>query len=200
MTWLVEQESCRVLTSVGGRDGEVNVNQHWEVLHGRTMFAIARHLLRLCNNEFTDFGCCGMNVQSWLRSSTLQVLKLEVLCRLGTWSAESVKRWLRKLVHGSDPPGNREFPKCLSSSTAVMIRTAFSSSPASTLRRAIRHPTRFASSTTTEAAQKKAQDALGTAQKQAEQLFETAKKSLGPLGERIGIMLGGEWLSGLTSV
>lgn len=77
-----------------------------------------------------------------------------------------------------------------------MIRAAFSSSPASVFRRAIRHPKRFASSSTTEAAQKKAQDALGTAQKQAEQLFETAKKSLGPLGERVGIMLGCECISG----
>ena len=100
---------------------------------------------------------------------------------------------LCKLVVGSDPPGNREFPKSFFHH-AAMIRTAFSSFPVSILRRAIRHPTRFASSTTTEAAQKKAQDALGTAQKQAEQLFETAKKSLGPLGERIGIMLGSEWL------
>ncbi|KAL4062191.1 mitochondrial ATP synthase g subunit-domain-containing protein [Scleroderma yunnanense] len=69
-----------------------------------------------------------------------------------------------------------------------MIRTSL-------FRRAVRqstHSTRFASSTSTaaEAAQKKAQDALGTAQKQAEQLFDTAKRSLGPLGERIGIMLG----------
>ncbi|KAF9230057.1 hypothetical protein BU15DRAFT_84101 [Melanogaster broomeanus] len=44
---------------------------------------------------------------------------------------------------------------------------------------------RFAS-TSSENAQKKAQDALGAAQKNAEKLWETAKKSLGPLGERVG--------------
>ncbi|CAL1715929.1 unnamed protein product [Somion occarium] len=54
--------------------------------------------------------------------------------------------------------------------------------------------TRFASSTpggsTTETAQKKAEDALATAQKYAGQAVEVGKKFLGPVGERIGNMLG----------
>ncbi|KAF7966735.1 hypothetical protein HWV62_37259 [Athelia sp. TMB] len=48
---------------------------------------------------------------------------------------------------------------------------------------------RFAS-TSTETAQKKAQDALGGAQKSAEQLWASAKKLLGPVGEKAGNMLG----------
>ncbi|KIJ62996.1 hypothetical protein HYDPIDRAFT_157206 [Hydnomerulius pinastri MD-312] len=48
---------------------------------------------------------------------------------------------------------------------------------------------RFAS-TSSENAQKKAQDALGAAQKNAEKVWESAKKFLGPLGERAGSMLG----------
>ncbi|KZP10460.1 hypothetical protein FIBSPDRAFT_833460 [Athelia psychrophila] len=48
---------------------------------------------------------------------------------------------------------------------------------------------RFAS-TSTEAAQKKAQDALGGAQKTAEQVWASAKKFLGPVGEKAGNMLG----------
>lgn len=48
---------------------------------------------------------------------------------------------------------------------------------------------RFAS-TSSENAQKKAQDALGVAQKNAEKLWENAKKVLGPLGERAGTLLG----------
>jgi len=74
------------------------------------------------------------------------------------------------------------------------MRTVFSAStPAVLLRRVARpaaHSARFASSASTEAAQKKAQEALGVAQKQAERLFETAKKNLGPLSERAGVMLG----------
>lgn len=50
---------------------------------------------------------------------------------------------------------------------------------------------RFAS-TSTEAAQKKAQDALGGAQKTAEQVWASAKKFLGPVGEKAGNMLGCE--------
>jgi F-type H+-transporting ATPase subunit g len=48
---------------------------------------------------------------------------------------------------------------------------------------------RFAS-TSSENVQKKAQDTIGAAQKNAEKLWENAKKSLGPLGERVGNMLG----------
>jgi len=48
---------------------------------------------------------------------------------------------------------------------------------------------RFASSTS-ETAQKKAQDAFGSAQKTAEKLWESSKKFLGPLGDRAGTMLG----------
>jgi len=65
----------------------------------------------------------------------------------------------------------------------------------STFRQAVRsrpppsQSLRFASSTT-ETAQKKAQDALGSAQKTAEKLWESSKKILGPLGERAGTMLG----------
>lgn len=54
--------------------------------------------------------------------------------------------------------------------------------------------TRFAS-TTSENAQKKAQDALGAAQKNMEKLWEITKNSLGPLGERAGSMLGCTCLS-----
>lgn len=56
------------------------------------------------------------------------------------------------------------------------------------------HPARFASSTPgggTEAAQKKAQDALASAQKFAGQAVETGKQYLGPVGERFGNLLGG---------
>jgi hypothetical protein len=49
---------------------------------------------------------------------------------------------------------------------------------------------RFASSST-EQAQKKAQETLASAQKQAEKAWEAASKYMGPLGERIGSMLGG---------
>ncbi|KAH7929234.1 hypothetical protein BV22DRAFT_1116971 [Leucogyrophana mollusca] len=56
-------------------------------------------------------------------------------------------------------------------------------------RRLPTHSSRFAS-TTSENAQKKAQDALGSAQKTAEKLWESAKKVMGPLGERAGAMLG----------
>jgi len=65
----------------------------------------------------------------------------------------------------------------------------------STFRQAVRprrlptQSSRFASSTT-ETAQKKAQDALGSAQKTAEKLWESSKTFLGPLGERAGTMLG----------
>ncbi|KAF8149152.1 mitochondrial ATP synthase g subunit-domain-containing protein [Crassisporium funariophilum] len=50
------------------------------------------------------------------------------------------------------------------------------------------HP-RFASSTS-EATQKKAQDALATAQKTAGQFLEGAKKFLEPVGHRVGQLLG----------
>ena len=41
-----------------------------------------------------------------------------------------------------------------------------------------------------EGAQKKAQDALATAQKQAGQFWESAKKFLEPAGQRLGGLLG----------
>ena len=54
--------------------------------------------------------------------------------------------------------------------------------------------TRFASSTpggnSTEAAQKKAEEALATAQKYAGQAVDAGKKELGPVGEKIGNLLG----------
>lgn len=74
------------------------------------------------------------------------------------------------------------------------MRTAFST----TLRvaRQARTPTgkRFASniSEQTEAAQKKAQDALANAQKTAEKVLESAKGYMGPAGEKAASMLGGE--------
>jgi F-type H+-transporting ATPase subunit g len=52
---------------------------------------------------------------------------------------------------------------------------------------------RFASSTTNatvEATQKKAQDALASAQKNAGKFWESAKKFLAPAGEKAGQMLG----------
>lgn len=51
---------------------------------------------------------------------------------------------------------------------------------------------RFASTgpVNTDAAAKKAQEMLGSAQKGAEQAVATAKKVLGPLGERAGGLLG----------
>ena len=58
----------------------------------------------------------------------------------------------------------------------------------------LRNQTRFASSTPgggTEAAQKKAQDALATAQKYAAEAAEKGKQVLGPVGERLGNLLGG---------
>jgi len=48
---------------------------------------------------------------------------------------------------------------------------------------------RFAS-TNTEAAQKKAQDALGSLQRNAEKAWGSAKKFLGPVGEKAGNMFG----------
>ncbi|TFY66137.1 hypothetical protein EVG20_g4953 [Dentipellis fragilis] len=48
---------------------------------------------------------------------------------------------------------------------------------------------RFAS-TSTEAAQKKAQDALGAAQRGAEKAWAQTQKLMGPLGERFGSLLG----------
>ncbi|KDR72148.1 hypothetical protein GALMADRAFT_74382 [Galerina marginata CBS 339.88] len=48
---------------------------------------------------------------------------------------------------------------------------------------------RFASSTT-EASQKKAQDALATAQKNASKFYESAKRFLEPAGEKVGNLLG----------
>jgi len=45
-------------------------------------------------------------------------------------------------------------------------------------------------STSTENAQKKAQEYMATAQKYGAQGFETAKKALGPVGEKAGNMLG----------
>ncbi|KII84325.1 hypothetical protein PLICRDRAFT_167855 [Plicaturopsis crispa FD-325 SS-3] len=63
------------------------------------------------------------------------------------------------------------------------------------LRPAIRSrlpPHRLASTNASaEAAQKKAQEALGSAQKQAERLWESTKKFLGPVGEKAGNLLGG---------
>jgi hypothetical protein len=54
---------------------------------------------------------------------------------------------------------------------------------------------RFASSssTGTEAAQKRAQDALGSMQKNAEKVWESARKFMGPVGETMGNLLGCEW-------
>ncbi|KAM6504032.1 Mitochondrial ATP synthase g subunit domain containing protein [Amanita muscaria] len=73
------------------------------------------------------------------------------------------------------------------------MRPALSSS---TLRRAVKGNTlkhriftRNASSET-EGAQKKAQDALATAQKQAGQLWQSTKKFLEPAGQRFGGLLG----------
>ncbi|KAI0071252.1 hypothetical protein K474DRAFT_1712621 [Panus rudis PR-1116 ss-1] len=55
-------------------------------------------------------------------------------------------------------------------------------------------PSRFASSTpggsTSESAQKKAEEAFATAQKYACQAVETGKKFLGPVGEKAGNLLG----------
>ncbi|KAF9049098.1 mitochondrial ATP synthase g subunit-domain-containing protein [Panaeolus papilionaceus] len=48
---------------------------------------------------------------------------------------------------------------------------------------------RFAS-TSSDAAQKKAQDAFASAQKNAEKVWETVQKLLGPVGEKAGQMLG----------
>lgn len=56
------------------------------------------------------------------------------------------------------------------------------------------HQTRFASTNpggSTEAAQKKAQDALASAQKYAGEASEAAKKFLGPAGEKAASFLGG---------
>jgi F-type H+-transporting ATPase subunit g len=57
---------------------------------------------------------------------------------------------------------------------------------------------RYASTTptnpTADAAQKKAQDAFAQAQAAGEKLWKGAKKALGPVGERVGEMLGCEWL------
>lgn len=51
---------------------------------------------------------------------------------------------------------------------------------------------RFASTNpTTEAAQKKAQDALATAQKYAGEAVEKGRKFLGPVGDKIASALGG---------
>jgi len=72
------------------------------------------------------------------------------------------------------------------------MRSAVSTSAFRQAARSRRLPTqslRFASSTT-ETAQKKAQDALGFAQKTAEKLWESSKKFIGPFGERAGTMLG----------
>jgi hypothetical protein len=72
------------------------------------------------------------------------------------------------------------------------MRSAVSTSAFRQAARPRRLPTqysRFASSNA-ETAQKKAQDAFGSAQKTAEKLWESSKKFLGPLGERAGSMLG----------
>lgn len=72
------------------------------------------------------------------------------------------------------------------------MRSAVSTSAFRQAARTRRLPTqysRFASSNA-ETAQKKTQDALGSAQKTAEKLWESSKKFLGPLGERAGSMLG----------
>lgn len=72
------------------------------------------------------------------------------------------------------------------------MRSAVSTSAFRQAARPRRLPTqysRFASSNA-ESAQKKTQDALGSAQKTAEKLWESSKKFLGPLGERAGSMLG----------
>lgn len=58
----------------------------------------------------------------------------------------------------------------------------------------VRQQARFASSGpggSTEAAQKKAQDALALAQKYGGEAVEKGKQLLGPLGERIAGLLGG---------
>lgn len=52
---------------------------------------------------------------------------------------------------------------------------------------------RFASSNV-ETAQKKAQDALASAQKNAEKIIESSKNFLGPAGEKAGKILGGACL------
>ncbi|KAI0050473.1 hypothetical protein FA95DRAFT_1555593 [Auriscalpium vulgare] len=53
-----------------------------------------------------------------------------------------------------------------------------------------RAPRRLASTNSTEAAQKKAQDALASAQKGAEKVWESAQKFLGPVGDRLSGLLG----------
>ncbi|KAI8995696.1 mitochondrial ATP synthase g subunit-domain-containing protein [Trametes punicea] len=61
--------------------------------------------------------------------------------------------------------------------------------PQSTLR--VRQQQRFASSTpSTEEMQKKAQDAFASVQKGLGQAFQAGKKLLGPVGERVGNLMG----------
>lgn len=74
-------------------------------------------------------------------------------------------------------------------SLVATVMRPFTSAFRPTLRLSIGH--RFAS-TGTEAAQKKAQDALGSLQKTAEKAWDSAKTFLGPVGEKAGNMLGGE--------
>lgn len=73
-----------------------------------------------------------------------------------------------------------------------MVRPAFRLTQPLRARRLQFQQARFASTNpSTEAAQKKAQDALASAQKYAGQAVDQGKKFLGPLGERLGNLLGG---------
>ncbi|KZV77497.1 hypothetical protein PENSPDRAFT_620979 [Peniophora sp. CONT] len=66
--------------------------------------------------------------------------------------------------------------------------------PSSSTLRVLRQRSAFAqrrfASSTTENAEKKAKETLAAAQKQAEKAWESASKYMGPLGERLGSLLG----------
>ncbi|GJE85530.1 ATP synthase subunit g, mitochondrial [Phanerochaete sordida] len=68
--------------------------------------------------------------------------------------------------------------------------------PASRIAQPLRHRLRFqqarfaSTNPSTEAAQKKAQDALASAQKYAGQAVESGKKFLGPFGDKLGNLFG----------
>ena len=84
-------------------------------------------------------------------------------------------------------------PPQASSTTLTMVR------PATRFAQTLRHrlqfqQTRFASTNpTTEAAQKKAQDALASAQKYAGQAVEKGRKFLGPFGDKLANAFGGAY-------
>lgn len=69
--------------------------------------------------------------------------------------------------------------------SAVIRRTA--------QRPAFRQQARRWNSTSTEQAQKKAQDTLASAQATAEKVWKQVVKMLGPVGDTAGRMLGGMW-------